>query len=70
MPQSLARVSLHLVFSAKDRRRVFVVPEMRNAVAGYVTGILKNMDCPVIRIGVASEHMHVLYLQSRTRWRR
>ena len=65
MPQSLARVSLHLVFSAKDRRRVFVVREMRDAMAGYITGILKNLDCPVIRIGVVTEHAHVLYLQSR-----
>jgi len=66
MPQSLARVSLHLVFSAKDRRRVFVVQEMRDATAGYITGVLKNLDCPVIRIGVVTEHVHVLYLQSRT----
>jgi REP element-mobilizing transposase RayT len=65
MPQSLARISLHLVFSTKDRRRVFVASEMRDAVAGYLTGILKNMDCPVIRIGVATDHAHVLYLQSR-----
>ena len=67
MPQSLARVVLHLVFSAKDRRRVFVMQEMRDAAAGYITGVLKNLDCPVvIRIGVVTEHAHVLYLQSRT----
>lgn len=66
MPQSLARISLHLVFSAKDRRRVFLVREMRDAVAGYVTGILTNLGCPVMRIGVVTEHVHILYLQSRT----
>ena len=66
MPQSLARVVLHLVFSTKDRRRVFVVQEMRDAAAGYITGVLKNLDCPVIRIGVVIEHVHVLYLQART----
>ena len=67
MPQSLARVALHLVFSAKDRRRVFVVEEMRATTAGYIAGILKNQDCPVIRIGVVTEHVHVLYLQARTK---
>ena len=66
MPQSLARISLHLVFSTKNRRRVFRVRQMRNAVAGYITGILKNMSCPVIRIGVVTDHIHILYLQSRT----
>ena len=66
MPQSLARVVLHLVFSTKDRRRVFVVQEMRDAAAGYITGVLKNLDCPVVRIGVVIEHVHVLYLQART----
>ena len=60
MPQSLSRVCLHLVFSVKDRRRVFVVEEMRAATAGYITGILKNLDCSV------TTHVHVLYLQSRT----
>ena len=66
MPQSLARISLHLVFSTKDRRRVFLVREMRDAVAGYATGILTNLGCPVMRIGVVTEHVHILYLQSRT----
>jgi len=67
MPQSLARVCLHLVFSVKDRRRVFVVEEMRATTVGYITGVLKNLDCPVIRIGVVTEHVHVLYLQARTK---
>ena len=66
MPQSLARISLHLIFSTKDRRRVFLLPKMRDAVAGYITGILKNLGCPVMRIGVATDHVHILYLQSRT----
>jgi REP element-mobilizing transposase RayT len=66
MPQSLARVSLHLVFSTQDRRRVFRTAEMRDATAGYVTGVLKNLGCPVMRIAVAVDHVHVLFLLSRT----
>ena len=66
MPQSLARVILHLVFSTKDRRRVFRTQEMRDATAGYITGILQNRGSPVVRIGLATEHLHALYLQSRT----
>jgi REP element-mobilizing transposase RayT len=66
MPQSLARVCLHLTFSTQDRRRVFVMQEMRDATARYVTGVLKNRGCPVIRIGIVTDHLHVLFLQSRT----
>jgi len=67
MPQSLARVSLHLIFSTKDRRRVFRLAMMRDAVAAYITGILKNQRCPVMRIGVVTDHLHILYAHSRTK---
>ena len=41
MPQSLARVVLHLVFSTKDRRRVFVMQEMRDAaVVLFLSGLI------------------------------
>ncbi len=66
MPQSLARVCLHLIFSTKDRRRVFVMQEMRDATAKFMTGIIKNRGCPVMRIGVTTDHVHVLFLHSRT----
>ncbi len=66
MPQSLARIPLHLVFSTKDRRRAFLTRQMRDAVAGYITGILKKLGCPVIRIRVVTDHVHILYLQSRS----
>ena len=66
MPQSLSRIGLHLIFSTKERARVFRTEEMRNGTSAYFTGILQKLECPVIRIGVAVEHVHVLYLQSRT----
>ena len=63
MPQSLARISLHLIFSTKNRRRVFRLAKMRDGVAAYITGILKNQGCPLIRIGVVTDHIHILYSQ-------
>ena len=66
MSQSLCRVTLHMVFSTKDRRRVFRTQEMRDATSAYVTGIMKNLECPVIRIGTVVDHVHVLYQQNRT----
>ena len=45
---------------------MFRTQEMRNGTSAYVTGILQNLDCPVIRIGTVVEHVHVLYQQNRT----
>ena len=67
MPQSLARISMHLIFSTKNRRRVFRLAKMRDGVAAYITGILKNQDCSLMRIGVVTDHVHILYSQSRTK---
>ena len=66
MPQSLARVLLHLVFSTKDRRRVFLLDKMRHDTCRYMTGVLQNIDCAVIRIGTVTDHVHILHLMSRT----
>jgi len=40
---------------------------MRNKTEAYLTGILKNLDCPVMRIKLVVDHLHVLHLHSRTR---
>ena len=66
MPQSLSCAALHLTFSTHARRRVFVMGEMRNATAAYLTGILQERGCPVIRIAVATDHVHILFYLSRT----
>ena len=67
MPQSLARVLLHLVFSTKDRRRAFLTDPMQRDTCRYMTGVLQGLDCPVVRINVVTEHAHVLHVMSRTR---
>ncbi|MFA5203979.1 MAG: transposase [Lentisphaeria bacterium] len=66
MSQSLAKVWIHLIFSTHNRRRAFVSEASRTAVCGYMTGIFKNLDCPVARINLAVDHVHILHLMSRT----
>jgi len=39
---------------------------MRNKTEAYLTGILKNLDCPAVRIKLVVDHLHVLHLHSRT----
>lgn len=67
MPQSLARAIFHLVFSTVDRHRVFLLEKMRTETARYMAGVLANLECGAIRIGVATDHVHILHILSRTR---
>ena len=67
MPQSLSRVVLHVVFSTKNRRRVFLLDEMRTHTTQYMAGVLRNLDSPALRIGLVTDHMHILHVLSRTR---
>lgn len=65
MPQSLAQVILHIVFSTKNR-----APLITNAVESelyaYLGGICNNQKCPVILINGVSDHIHILCGMSRT----
>jgi putative transposase len=66
MSQSLANVILHIVFSTKDRRLFLHSPELRGTMTGYLVGILKNLNCPSLSVGVVQDHAHVLCHLSRT----
>jgi len=67
MPQSFSQVYIHLIFSTKERHRIFVTEEMRNRTERYMSGLMKNLECPVVRISLPVDHLHVLYLHSRKR---
>jgi REP element-mobilizing transposase RayT len=64
MSQSLANLVVHLVFATKQRR-----PLLRDAERGqlhaYITGILKNLDSPLIEINSVRDHIHILFAQSK-----
>jgi len=44
MPQSLAQVAVHLVFSTKHREP-FIRPDCRDRTFSYLAGILNALDC-------------------------
>jgi putative transposase len=67
MPQSLAKIWLHTVFSTRDRRRVFLLDHMRDATCAYMTGILNSLECSVARINMTTDHVHILHQMSRTK---
>ena len=65
MPQSLAKIYVHLVFSTKHRERV-LPDDIRPRLHSYMGGILNGLGCSPIEINTEPDHAHVLFLLSRT----
>ncbi len=65
MPQSLARILVHLVFSTKNRYP-FLTDALRPSLHAYMAVVLKNMGCPAIAINSIEDHIHILFNLSRT----
>ncbi|MGB6220619.1 IS200/IS605 family transposase [Haloferula sp.] len=66
MPQSLARVYLHIVFSTKNRESIFRTKELRDESHAYLAGVVKKLGCQAVEIGGMADHVHLLVVQSRT----
>lgn len=64
MPQSLARLLVHVIFSTKYRAAV-LSPEIRPALYLYLGTVLRDQDCPSIRIGGIEDHVHLFFTLSR-----
>jgi putative transposase len=66
MPQSLANIIVHLVFSTLDRQPLLQGQERMGAVHAYLGGISAKLDSPTIAIGGMPDHVHVLARLSPT----
>ena len=65
MPQSLANILVHLVFSTKDRRPM-IEDSVREQVHAYMIGVLSNLKCPSICLNSVRDHIHVCLNLHRT----
>lgn len=65
MPQSLARVWLHIVFSTKNREPFLRDPTIRDELYKYMATILKGIDSPALLINGVEDHVHGLCMLSR-----
>ena len=63
MPQSLAKILVHLVFSTKHRERI-LTNDIREELHRYIAGILKNYESPAVLINSVEDHVHILFSQS------
>jgi REP-associated tyrosine transposase len=64
VPQSLARVLVHLIFSTKSREP-FLSDDIRRELHPYMATILKGMDSSAILINSVTDHAHVLFHLSK-----
>ena len=65
MPQSLAKIYLHLVFSTKGRVPT-LTDETRDPLHSYLATVIKNLGCHANLINSVEDHIHVLFELSRT----
>lgn len=64
MPQSLARVYVHLVFSTKHRRAL-IDEALQASLFAYLGGVCQALECHPLRVGGHVDHVHILCTLSR-----
>ena len=65
MPQSLARLHIHLVFSTKNREPL-LNDAVRDALHAYMATVLQNLGCAPVLINSVEDHAHLLFDLART----
>lgn len=65
MPQSRARVLVHLAFSTKNREP-YIAAENRPQLFAYLGGTLNALDCPCLIVSGMPDHIHQLFVLART----
>src|SRR5258708_11188840 len=66
MPQSLARLWVHLIFSTKDRYPFLSDKTTRLSMHAYLATVLRSHDCETVIVGGIDDHVHALFALSRT----
>jgi len=65
MPQSLARLHVHLVFSTKTRAPI-ITDAVREVLHAYMATVLQNLGCAPVLINSVEDHAHLLFDLART----
>jgi REP element-mobilizing transposase RayT len=60
MPQSLAKILVHLVFSTKNREPILTEP-VRDPLCAYASAVLRDLDSHVVAINAWRDHVHILF---------
>ncbi len=65
MPQSLAQILAHLVFSTKNREPL-LADDIRDELHAYSGGIVGNQKGTLLKAGSVADHIHLLIAMPRT----
>jgi len=65
MPQSLAKVLVHIVFSTKHRYPFLSDKTIREEMHAYLGGTCKALESPVLIVGGVADHVHILCALTR-----
>src|SRR4030042_288530 len=66
MPQSLAKVYAHIVFSTKHGRELIIKEEIRKELHSYIIGVLSKLGSYTCEIYANEDHIHILSTLPRT----
>jgi putative transposase len=65
MPQSLAKIYLHLVFCTKNRAP-WLSDAVRDPLHRFMAAVLIKHGCQPVSINSVEDHIHILFIMSRT----
>ena len=65
MPQSLAQILVHLIFSTKNREPL-LPDDLRDELHAYIGGIVENHKGTLLKAGSVADHVHLLIAHPRT----
>lgn len=65
MPQSFARIIVHIVFATRNRYPFLNTRAIREEMHRYLGGTCNGLDCPVLKVGGYTDHVHILCGMSR-----
>ncbi len=65
MSQSVASISIHLIFSTKIRAPM-ITPEIEPELYAYMGGIFRELKSPMYTANGTTDHVHILFGLART----
>jgi REP element-mobilizing transposase RayT len=65
MPQSLAKIYIHTIFSTKNRNPL-LANEWRDELFHVLGGTANNLGCQSLIVGGVADHVHMLFQLGRT----
>src|SRR5688572_11326458 len=64
MPQSLASILVHLIFSTKNRQPM-IEPVIESELHPYLATVFRGLDSPALTMNNTADHIHILFRLGR-----